>query len=95
MAQEIGAIGLDVVLDCGFSRRSHRDEARDRLTRAGLPVELVYFDVPPEERWRRLEARNHALPADCYHVTRATFDALDASYEPPGPNEPVRIVASR
>lgn len=94
MAQEIGAIGVDVVLDCGFWQRRHRDEARNRLTGAGLPVEIVYFDVPSDERWRRLMARNLALPADCYHITRAMFDAFDPRCDPPGPDEPVRLIGS-
>jgi predicted kinase len=90
MAEGIGGVGVDVVLDCGFWRRAQRDEARRRLTGAGLRVETVYFDVPPDERWRRLALRNQAPPRDSYEITRGMFDLFESCYEPPGPDEPVR-----
>jgi predicted kinase len=83
MTESIAAVGVDVVLDCGFWKRSEREEARRRLTAAGLEVETVYFDVPPEERWRRLTLRNQAPPLDCYQITRPMFDLFEAAYEPP------------
>jgi predicted kinase len=94
MAQETAAIGVEVVLDGGFWRRSERDEARQRLGKAGLAVETLYFDVPAEERWRRLAARNEALPADCYQITRAMFDAFEREFEAPGPDEPGRVTGA-
>jgi predicted kinase len=92
MAASIAAVGVDVVLDCGFPTRRQRDEARQRLAAAGVQVETVYFDVPPEERWRRLELRNQAPPPDAYQITRPLFDLSERSFEPPAADEPVRTL---
>jgi predicted kinase len=92
MAEGIAGVGVDVVLDCGFWRRAHRDEARRRLERAGVQVETVYFDVPPEERWRRLALRNQTQPADSYEISRAMFELYDSRFEPPGADEAVRTL---
>jgi predicted kinase len=92
MTEDIGAVGVDVVLDCGFWKRSERQEARDRLTRAGLVVQTVYFDLSPDERWRRLVARNGELSRDCYRITRPMFDAFESVFEAPGKDELVRVV---
>jgi predicted kinase len=91
MAREIAAVGVDVVLDCGFSRRDERDEARQRLVSAGLPVELIHFDVPRDERWRRIALRNQQRPFDSYALTRPMFDELDGRFEPPAPEERARL----
>jgi predicted kinase len=88
MAIETAALGVDVVLDCGFWKRSERAAARERLRRAGLPVEILFFDLPVDERWRRLCTRNEKLPADCYEITREMFEAFETRFEPLGPDEP-------
>lgn len=92
MTEELARVGVEVVLDCGFWRRRERQEARERLARAGVLVHTVHFDVPADERWRRLEARNQSVPRDCYAITRPMFEAFEARYEPPGPDELVRVV---
>src|SRR5262245_15244576 len=54
-------LGTDVVLDCGYWRREHRAHAREQLRASGAELRWYYFDVPPSERWSRLERRNAAL----------------------------------
>jgi len=55
-------------------------------------VNTIHFDVPADVRWRRLEARNQAVPPDCHFITRPMFDTFESRYEPPGPDEVVRVV---
>jgi|SRR3954469_25666442 predicted kinase len=92
MTEELARVRVEVVLDCGFWRRSERQEARGRLARAGILVNTIHFDVPADVRWRRLEARNQAVPPDCHFITRPMFDTFESRYEPPGPDEVVRVV---
>src|SRR5271165_4835588 len=58
LAQQALALGQSVVLESGFWLRSDRDEKRLRARALGASVELHYLDVPMDERWRRIEARN-------------------------------------
>ena len=60
LAQEILRLGLSVVLDFGLWARIERDEMRSVARGLGVGVELHYLDVPTDELWRRIEARNSA-----------------------------------
>jgi predicted kinase len=94
LAQEILRLGLSVVLDFGLWARSERDEMRSVARGLGVGVELHYLDVPTDELWRRIEARNSEPPWDSYPISRADlegwlrmFEAPDAAelalYDPP------------
>ena len=65
-----------------------------RLEKPGLTVELWYFDVPADKRWRRLEARNLSLPVGTFEITREMFDLFESWVEPPDADEHVRIVGA-
>ena len=51
-------LGLSVVLDFGLWARIERDAMRSVASGLGVGVELHYLDVPTDELWRRLQARN-------------------------------------
>ncbi|MGB5760626.1 MAG: AAA family ATPase [Acidimicrobiales bacterium] len=87
LAQEILTLGLSVVLDFGLWARVERDELRTVARNLGVGVELHYLDVPTEELWRRIEARNAAPPWDDEPITRADFDAWMNVFQPPDPDE--------
>jgi predicted kinase len=74
LAQEILLLGLSVVLDFGLWARSERDEMRSVARGLGLGVELHYLDVPTDELWRRIQARNFEPPWTSYPIGRAHFD---------------------
>ena len=74
LAQEILRLGLSVVLDFGLWARAERDEMRSVARGLGLGVELHYLDVPTDELWRRIEARNSEPPWDSYPIRRADLD---------------------
>jgi predicted kinase len=74
LAQEVLHLGLSVVLDFGLWARIERDEMRSVARALGVGVELHYLDVPTDELWRRIEARNLEIPWNSYPIGRVDFD---------------------
>jgi predicted kinase len=58
LAQELLRLGVSVVIDFGLWARAERDEMRTVGRDLGVGVELHYLDVPVDELWRRIDARN-------------------------------------
>jgi predicted kinase len=83
LAHEILRLGLSVVLDFGLWARIERDEIRTAARELGVGVELHYLDVPIEELWRRLKARNSKPPWDSYPICRADLDAWLTIFQAP------------
>lgn len=83
LAQEILGLGLSVVLDFGLWARIERDEMRSAARRLGVAVELHFLDVPTEELWRRIEARNLQPPWDSYPIRRADLDGWLTIFQAP------------
>ena len=74
LAQEILRLGVSVVLDFGLWARIERDEMRSVARSIGVGVELHYLDVPADELWRRIDARNSQPPWDRHPIRRADLD---------------------
>jgi len=56
----------------------------------GFPVRLHFLDVPADERWRRVEARNRQPGGTGqldFQISREMFDFVEAMWEPPTPEE--------
>jgi predicted kinase len=87
LAQELLRLGVSVVLDFGLWARIERDEMRSGARRLGVGVELHYLDVPAEELWRRIDARNARPPWDGHPIHRADFDGWRARFEAPDATE--------
>ena len=83
LAQEILTLGVSVVLDFGLRARIERDEMRSAARDLGVGVELHYLDVPPDELWRRIEARNSEPPWDSYPIRRADLDGWLRLFQAP------------
>ncbi len=83
LAQEILRLGLSVVLDFGLWARVERDRLRTAARDLGVGVELHYLDVPLDELWRRIDARNSAPPWDSEPITRAYLDEWYAAFQAP------------
>lgn len=83
LAQEILRLGLSVVLDFGLWARLERDEMRSAARGLGVGVELHYLDVPPDELWRRLQARNSQPPWDGSPIRRADLDGWLPLFQAP------------
>jgi predicted kinase len=58
LAQDLLALGLTVIIEWGLWGRDERDRLRERARALGAAVELRYLDVPVDELWRRLQARD-------------------------------------
>ena len=87
VAARVLGLGVGVVLDFGLWAREERDDFRARGEALGARVELVWLDLPREELWRRLEARNCALPAGTFSITRAELDGWWDLLQRPDPDE--------
>lgn len=83
LAQEILPLGVSVVLDFGLWARIERDEMRSAARGLGVGVELHYLDVPADELWRRIEARNSEPPWDGHPICRADFDGWLRVFQAP------------
>jgi predicted kinase len=64
---ELLALGVTVIIEWGLWTRAERDQLRRQVRAAGGHIELRFLDVPVEELWRRLEARN-AVPQPAWTV---------------------------
>ena len=60
-----------------------RDEMRTAARDIGVGVELHYVEVPGDELWRRIEARNSAPPWDNEPIGRADLDEWLAIFQVP------------
>ena len=83
LAQEILRLGLSVVLDFGLWARIERDEMRSAARGLGVGVELHYLDVPTDELWRRIQARNSQPPWDSHPIRRADLDGWLRIFQAP------------
>jgi predicted kinase len=83
LAQEVLRLGLSVVLDFGLWARTERDEMRSVARGFGVGVELHYLEVPADELWRRIEARNAEPPWDSHPIGRADLVGWLRQFEAP------------
>jgi predicted kinase len=74
---------VSVVLDFGLWARIERDEMRSVARDLDPGVELRFLDVPEDELWRRIEARNAQPPWDNYPIRRADFDGWLRVFQAP------------
>jgi predicted kinase len=93
LAQEILRLGPSVVLDFGLWARRERDEMRAVARRLGVGVELHVLDVPIDELWRRIDARNAEDPWRAHPIGRADLDRWAQLFEPPDDAELARFDA--
>ena len=75
--------GLSVILEDGTWQRGERDEIRRLAKRLGASTELHYFDVPFEELWRRLEARNTRPLYGAVPITREILEDSRLRFQRP------------
>ena len=80
----LAQIGVDSVLDLGFTKRAHRADFAQFAAELGLPVTLHWIDLPADERWRRVEQRNAQKGASfAMAVDRDMFDFMEGVWEAP------------
>lgn len=87
---EILRAGADVLLDCGFWTKEHRDYSKEFYRQRGIPCELHLIDIDDKEWRRRIEKRNAAISAgraDAYFVDENLLEKAEKGYETPAPDE--------
>lgn len=87
---EILEAGADVLLDCGFWTKGHRDYAKELYRQRGIPCELHLIDISNEEWRRRIEKRNRAVSAgkvNAYFVDDNLLNKCKEGYEEPSEDE--------
>jgi predicted kinase len=80
-------LGVDVIIEFGSWARSERDALREIARGAGARAELHALVVPFEELWRRVEARNAALPWGVAEISRAQLEEWWHCYQVPDADE--------
>jgi predicted kinase len=86
------SLGVDVVLDYGFWRRSERDPTRHLTKGIGADVLLYALKCGEDEAMLRVAVRNAGEDRSLY-IAPATFELLKARFEPVLPDEPAIVVA--
>ena len=81
------SLGVNAILDYGCWARSERGLFHVRAAELGVRFELHVLDVPVDELWRHLDARNLTLPPNTFPITRAELEEWASWYEAPGPEE--------
>jgi predicted kinase len=57
VAQELLAVGVDVIIEWGLWTRAERDVLRERARQLGARVELHFLDEPLDVLWQRVHER--------------------------------------
>ncbi|WP_134767548.1 AAA family ATPase [Nocardioides sp. 1609] len=77
----LAELGLTVVVDFGLWSRVERRRLREQARAVGADVELHVLDVPLDERWRRVAARN-AEPGAVV-ISRDQLEDYQRWWQPP------------
>lgn len=67
---------------------------KDLADEVGAKIEIYYFDISKEERWRRVQKRNLEKPEGIYHwtMTWEEFDAQDPTRNLPPPMPGLKLI---
>lgn len=87
LAQTYLRKGLTVVLENGFWAEEERTAYAAVALELGAVIELYFLDVPLDELWRRVLARNDALEKRTFVMTREEVEAGWAVFQPPTSEE--------
>ena len=80
-------LGQSIILEDGLWRRDERDRLREVAHKLGAAIEIHYFDVPFDELWRRLEARNAMGACGTVPITKELLKACLPRFQRPGEAE--------
>ncbi len=75
------SLGIDVVIDEGFWRRSRRDHVRSLVLAAGATSKLYSLSCSESEMKERVRSRNRDLKGSLY-IDDNTFESLKERVEP-------------
>ena len=87
LARDLSLVGTSVIIESGHWLKSDRDTKRDWARGHDVRIELVYLDVPIEERWRRLSKRNSASHPASVPLTLEVLASYDSLFQTPDEEE--------
>ena len=82
---EVIGTGTNVVLDCGFWTKGHRDYSKEFYRQRGISCELHYIGISDEVWKQRIEKRNCAVSDDgasAYYVDENLLKKFEEGFEP-------------
>lgn len=89
-AMEINGLGINVILDFGFWRKSERQDLSTRLQAAGINFEWYYIDISDEDWASNIDLRNKAVEAgqqQAYIIDEGLLKKLADAFQVPEPDE--------
>jgi len=86
-AVDVAGHGMPCLLEVGLTSIAVRAAMAAKAAEAGLPCRFHLLDIPADERWRRVEARNRSGGQLVFPITRAMFDFVETMWEPPSADE--------
>jgi predicted kinase len=87
---ELLALDVTVIIEWGLWTRGERDALREQVHALGGTIELRYLDVPVDELWRRVEARNRRPTPAWTVIDRDSLLAWHDAFEAPTAEELAR-----
>jgi predicted kinase len=88
VARELARVGVDAVLDLGFTTRAQRVGWLEKARAAGVGCVLHVLEVGAEVRWARVLERNRGTGGTyAFEVTREMFDFMEGRWEAPSVEE--------
>ena len=93
VAERVLSLGVSVVLDYGLWSPEERELYRTRAQALGARAELHVLDLPLEQLWQRLAARNALAPhtAQTFVVSREELLEWNGWFQRPQPEELARF----
>lgn len=83
LARDVLGLGQSVVVDFGLWSRAERDEMRAAARALGVGVELHFLDLPIDELWQRIDARNATPQWHDEPIGRSDLDEWAGVFEAP------------
>jgi len=77
----------NIALDFGFWKKTNRNEIRDRFSKLGYSVSLVYFPIEFEQQITNMNKRQKTQRIVHYHFNRETVYTLNMYFEEPDNTE--------
>jgi predicted kinase len=88
-ALQLFSLGVPVIFDFGFWRKSDREAFTDWASSVGVDSEVHYLDVSFDTCKQRALARNPDLAGKSYEMTPDMLDLFWSWFEVPTPDENV------
>jgi predicted kinase len=88
VGRALAGVGVDAVLDLGFTQRAQRREWLEKAKAAGVECVLHVLEVDAEVRWERVLERNRGVSGTySFEVTREMFEFMEERWEAPSAEE--------